>query len=93
MIDPFADTKSPVESVVYAIDYSAQLPSGVTISSSKWISRPSSLTLSQSAYTTLESKVMASGGTHGTTYKLINQVGFSDGQVRESVIELTVAEK
>ena len=84
--------KTPTEARRPTVDWAVVdcAGTGVTIQTSTWTIHPddddATLTLSQQATTGLETSVLASGGTDGNTYRLVNQVITSDGRT----VELTV---
>lgn len=91
------DPKSPTEITrrgVDWIDWLACNNPGATISNSTWAIHPddddTTLTLSQDTLDVDVASVLVSGGTVGSSYRLINTVTLSDGQSVKATVQIPV---
>jgi hypothetical protein len=73
------DTKDPSESKTYSMDWSPQLNSGATISTSTW-TLPSALTAIATATSGAVTSVLLSGGNDGQDYECLNTITTSDSE-------------
>ena len=84
--------KTPNEKKDYTVDWSADLATGETISSSDFevVGSPASLTLSGETNDNTTATVLTEGGDAGEKYQIRNTVTTSQGNVIESIIEVRV---
>lgn len=87
------DSKSPNEVAAYAVDWSGELASGVTITGSSWPTVEAGITKVSDTFSTSTATVIASGGTVGQTYSLLNRITTSDGQTLEQTIGIPVEDR
>lgn len=71
--------KDPEETLTAAMDWSARLDSGVTISTSTW-TLPAGLTRVADAISGTTTTILLSGGTAGEDYLCTNTITTSDSQ-------------
>lgn len=93
------DRKAPGETIPVEHDLSDDVDcadSGVTITVSSWAIHAddddATLTLASDTVTGLETRVMVSGGTDGSFYRLVNTVTTSDGRTIQRTSDLPVCE-
>jgi hypothetical protein len=79
-----ADPKDPSEVKTYTVDWTPQLNSGATISTSTWV-LPTGITNSADGIVSANTatSILLSGGTHNTDYACINRITTSDGETLE----------
>lgn len=87
-------TKDPAAALDYGIDWSAALPTGVTISSSTWTAG-TGLTASGGSINAAatQTAVRLSVGTAGIDYEVTNQVTLSSGEVDERTVLIMVRQR
>lgn len=84
----FARAKAPGASVAHTIDYSSDLGSGVTISSSAWA--VTNGTEASSSNTDTTTNIEVSGGSLTVPIVATNTVGTSDGQTLTRSVTIPV---
>ena len=79
----------------YGVDWSAWLPTGVTIATSTWTITPAGPTLSGQANSTTATTVWVEGCTAGTVYTLTNRIttNGTPAQVDDRSITLVCRER
>lgn len=86
------ETKAPSEIKYYTMDWSGELNSGATISTTAWVLSSTEITNVTDAIVTgsLKTTIKVSGGKDGQTYYLTNTVTTSDGETLEETGALQV---
>lgn len=84
--------KDPGAILDYGFDWSQWLAAGETIAISEW-EVDEGLTGSMEANTSTATQIRLAGGTVGTTYRAINRVTTTAGQVDERTISVRIAER
>ncbi len=86
--------KDPDARLDYAVDWSAWLNSGATITTSVWV-LPAGITEVSSGLQNSATKavVTVSGGTIGNRYALVNRINTSDGLTDDRTIYLSLVNK
>lgn len=88
--------KTPQAVLEYAMDWSATLDSGVTVTTSTWsIDIPNELVIDNQSIiaTNTQAAVVLSGGRLGRTYVLTNKVGLSNSKTDSRSVKLTITTK
>lgn len=85
-------TKDPDAKLDYAVDWSAWLEDGDTITASTWIV-PEGLTASGQTVEGEKTVVWLAGGTAGQSYKVTNRVTTSAGRIDDRTLQVTVRER
>jgi len=82
--------KDPDSTLDYTFDWNqGWLATGDTITTSTWIATPSGVTIVSSANTTTTATITISGGTHGVSYQLTNNVITANALTGERTIRVT----
>jgi hypothetical protein len=76
------DAKDPDETKYYAMDWSASLNTGATISASSW-TVGAGITAGTTGTTGAITRVLLSSGTHLSNYVITNRITTSDGETLE----------
>lgn len=85
--------KDPEANKDYGLDWSALLAVGETITDSAWAVDPVGLTLGTDEITDAIVTVWLSGGTDGTSYKVVNTITTSRGLIDERTVTIKVKEQ
>lgn len=83
------DPKTPDEVKDYGVEWSGQLETGTTISTSAW-EAPTGITVDADSIDGTATVCRLSGGTAGTTYILVNEIVTSAGETLEAAIQIHV---
>jgi hypothetical protein len=91
------DNKDPDEVADYSLNWAGNAAQpgrtlGDTLQSSTWIV-PDGLVKNSDSFTTTTTTIWLSGGTEGTTYKLINRVITAGGRTWDQTVKLKVKTK
>jgi hypothetical protein len=86
------DPKAPGETKLYTMDWSGELDTGVTISTSTWTLFSTEISNAGDAIVTgnLKTSILLSGGVEGQTYACRNNVTLSNTEVRYRIGTLHV---
>jgi len=87
-----AMTKDPQARLDFAVDWSAWLPEGDTITSSLWLV-PDDLATDTPSIDGSTTVVWISGGVAGRTYQVINRVTTDEGRVDDRTLRITVTNR
>lgn len=87
-----AMTKDPNARLDFAIDWSATLPDGDTITSSLWLV-PDDLTTDTPSIDGTTTSVWITGGVAGRTYQVVNRVTTDEGRVDDRTLRITVTNR
>jgi hypothetical protein len=83
--------KDPDEVLDYEIDWTSRLGSD-TIATSTW-TVPTGLTSASNSSTTTTATIWLSGGTTGTTYRVLNEITTAGGRTMDQTVTLKIADK
>lgn len=78
------ESKAPAVEKDYTIQWSNNIPSGVTVSASTW-TLETGLTEASSSFSGTETTINVTGGEAGKTYELVNDITGSDGKPYQEV--------
>jgi hypothetical protein len=84
------DSKTSNEVLEYGVDWSTQLGTGDTISTSTWPTVEAGITKVSDDFEDTATTVVVSGGTSGNTYSLINRITTASGLTLEHIIGIPV---
>ena len=84
--------KTDDSSRIVNLDFSAWLPTGVTVSSVTWESDPTGLTFSSESLASNIATVTISGGYYNNKYKAKCQATLSNGEIEERSLDIKVVE-
>lgn len=89
------DPKDPGETKVYTMDWTTQLASGATVSTSTWSTPGLTQTAAGIVAGSLQTSVTLSGGTDGQDYPCTNTVATSDGEtlVQTGVVRVRATDR
>jgi hypothetical protein len=87
----FFASKHPDETELRAIDWSAALIAGDTISTSTWSVTPSGLTLASPLVEGNVARIRVSGGNAGSTYQIKNTVTTAQGLVLVEIVPMSIS--
>lgn len=82
-------SQSENSAILYTWNWSSDLPTSVTVSSSTWTSEDSNVTIANTANTTTTASARLSASSPGR-YRVVNKVVTSAGDTRERIIYLVV---
>lgn len=89
-LNPNALEQDPHEVLDYLVDWSDQLDTGDTISTSGWTVTPSGPTLSIQSNTTTTATTFLAGGTSGVDYTLENTITTAGGRTFQGHLLLRI---
>jgi hypothetical protein len=85
-------TKDPNARLDFAVDWSASLPDGDSITSSLWLV-PDDLATDTPSIDGTTTAVWISGGVAGRTYQVTNRITTEDGRVDDRTLRIAVTER
>jgi hypothetical protein len=85
-------TKDPNARLDFAVDWSAWLPSGDSITSSLWLA-PEDLATDTPSINGATTIVWISGGVAGRTYQVTNRVTTAAGRVDDRTLRITITNR
>lgn len=88
----FVVYKDPDTALLYGLDWTDRLDTGVTISASDW-EVPAGLTEDTAQLSSPITKVKLSGGTIGDSYDVVNEVTYSTGEIDQQTLRVIVQER